>query len=50
MLPKELIDKELTASLLSENNSRLVLTLRGPKEGAEPFKLVEKARKEVEKL
>lgn len=50
MLPEQLIDKDLTASLLSENYSRIVLTLRGPKEGKIPFQLVENIRKEVEKL
>lgn len=50
MMPPELIDEELIKSLLSEKYSRMVLTLQGPKEGPEPFRLAEDIREEVRKL
>lgn len=50
MMPPELIDSELIKSLLSENYSRMILTVRGPKEGPTAFSLVESIREEVKKL
>lgn len=44
LMPAELLDNEQLAALLSEHYSRIILTVRGPKEGAEPFAIVEKVR------
>ncbi|NLY35673.1 MAG: MMPL family transporter [Tissierellia bacterium] len=44
LMPSELIDKDQLAALLSENYSRIILTVRGPKEGEEPFFIVEQVR------
>lgn len=50
MMPPELIDGELIKSLLSDNYSRLILTLRGPKEGKEAFRMVEEVRSAVDEF
>ncbi len=47
LMPSDLLDAEVIESLLSENYSRIILTVRGPKEGDAPFELVENIRETV---
>ncbi len=49
LMPPELINEEDLGQLLSENYSRLILTVRGPKEGPGPFESVEAIRELVYK-
>lgn len=44
LMPSELIDNAQLGALLSDNYSRIILTVRGPKEGIEPFFIVEEVR------
>lgn len=49
LIPTEVIAEDLQASLLSDNYSRLVLTVRSEKEGPQAFGLVEELRAVAEK-
>lgn len=50
LIPPELLDPNLISSLLSENYSRFILTLRSEKEGPAAFDLVERLRSTTESL
>ncbi|HZK09790.1 MAG TPA: MMPL family transporter, partial [Clostridia bacterium] len=50
LMPPEMINEDLVGALLSDNYSRINLTLKGPKEGDGPFGIVEDVRRVTSKF
>lgn len=49
LIPSEMLDPKLIEAMLSENYSRIILTVRSEKEGPRAFDLVERLRKTADK-